>query len=56
MDRLRRVFDSSGRISRLGFWRFQVVQVLAVAVVWCLTMFATMVGGWLGQSWRGGLL
>ncbi|MBO9707014.1 MAG: DUF805 domain-containing protein [Caulobacter sp.] len=50
MDRLRRVFDSSGRVSRLGFWRFQVVQALAGAAIWCLTMFATMAGGWLGLA------
>jgi len=50
MERLRRVFDVSGRVSRLGFWRFQVVQALAVAVIWCLTMFATMAGGWLGVA------
>jgi uncharacterized membrane protein YhaH (DUF805 family) len=50
MDRLQRVFSISGRVSRLGFWRFQVVQVLASGVVWCLTMFMTMVGGWLGLA------
>ena len=50
MERLRRVFSISGRVSRLGFWRFQVAQALAVAVVWCLTMFATMAGGWLGLA------
>jgi uncharacterized membrane protein YhaH (DUF805 family) len=47
-DLSRRIFSISGRVSRLGFWRFQVVQSLAVAVIWCLTMLATMVGGWLG--------
>lgn len=50
MDRLQRVFSISGRVSRLGFWRFQVVQSLGAAVVWCLTMFTTMAGGWLGLA------
>ena len=50
MDRLQRVFSISGRVSRLGFWRFQVVQSLAAAVVWCLTLFTTMAGGWLGAA------
>jgi uncharacterized membrane protein YhaH (DUF805 family) len=50
MGRLQRVFSLSGRVSRLGFWRFQVVQSLGAAVVWCLTMFATMAGGWLGLA------
>jgi uncharacterized membrane protein YhaH (DUF805 family) len=49
-DLLQRVFSITGRVSRLGFWRFQVVQALAAAVVWCLTMFATMAGGWLGLA------
>ncbi|KRA65535.1 hypothetical protein ASD89_18445 [Caulobacter sp. Root656] len=50
IDLLRRVFSTSGRVSRLGFWRFQVAQALAGAVLWCLTMFATMAGGWLGLA------
>jgi uncharacterized membrane protein YhaH (DUF805 family) len=50
MDRSRRVFSTSGRVSRLGFWRFQVVQSLGAAVVWCLTVFATLAGGWLGLA------
>ena len=50
INRLQRVFSISGRVSRLGFWRFQVAQVLAGAVIWCLTMFATMAGGWLGLA------
>jgi len=50
IDRLQRVFSISGRVSRLGFWRFQVVQSLAAAVVWCLTMFMTMAGGWMGLA------
>ena len=48
MDRLQRVFSLSGRVSRLGFWRFQVRQALALAAAWCLTIFATMLGGRLG--------
>jgi uncharacterized membrane protein YhaH (DUF805 family) len=50
MDRLQRVFSISGRVSRLGFWRFQVVQALCLAGVWCLTLFSTMAGGWLGLA------
>jgi len=45
---LRRVFDRAGRVSRLGFWRFQVIQSLASAVIVCLTVFTTLAGGWLG--------
>jgi uncharacterized membrane protein YhaH (DUF805 family) len=48
MDRLQRLFSATGRVSRLGFWRFQVVQSVAAAVAWCLTVFTTMAGGWLG--------
>lgn len=50
IDRLQRVFSVSGRVSRLGFWRFQVVQSLSAAVAWCLTMFTTMAGGWFGLA------
>lgn len=50
MKLLPRVFSISGRVSRLGFWRFQVVQSLGAAMVWCLTMFTTMAGGRLGLA------
>jgi uncharacterized membrane protein YhaH (DUF805 family) len=47
---LQRMFSIEGRVSRLGFWRFQVVQSLATAALWCLTIVATMAGGWLGLA------
>ena len=50
MDRLRSVFTTSGRVSRLGFWRFQVVQALVAALVLCMTVLTTMAGGWLGLA------
>jgi uncharacterized membrane protein YhaH (DUF805 family) len=48
MDRLGQVFSLTGRTSRLAFWRFQVWQALIGAAVWCLTIFITIAGGWLG--------
>jgi uncharacterized membrane protein YhaH (DUF805 family) len=48
MDRLKAAFDVRGRASRLDFWRYQVVQALAGAIIVCLAVPATVVGGWLG--------
>lgn len=48
MDRLKATFDTRGRASRLEFWRYQLAQALAAAFIMCLTVPATIVGGWLG--------
>ena len=48
MDRLKSLFSVAGRTSRRNYWRLQNRLILASAAVWCLTMFATMAGGWLG--------
>ena len=50
MDRLKQVFSLTGRASRLDFWRFQALQALVGAIVWCLAIFGTIAGGWLGAA------
>ena len=48
MVRLKRAFEVRGRASRLEFWRYQLIQALGGAIVICLTVPATLVGGRLG--------
>jgi uncharacterized membrane protein YhaH (DUF805 family) len=50
MDRLQRLFSLSGRSSRLDYWRVQRDLTLAAAIVLCLTVLATQLGGWLGGA------
>jgi uncharacterized membrane protein YhaH (DUF805 family) len=50
MHRLKRLFSMTGRASRLEFWRLLLKQQLALVAVWCLTILATMAGGWLGLA------
>jgi uncharacterized membrane protein YhaH (DUF805 family) len=48
MDKLKAAFDIQGRASRLEFWRYQLLQALGGGLILCLTVPATVVGGWLG--------
>jgi uncharacterized membrane protein YhaH (DUF805 family) len=50
MDRLKHMFSLTGRASRLDFWRFQAWQALVGGTVWCLAIFVTIAGGWLGLA------
>jgi uncharacterized membrane protein YhaH (DUF805 family) len=51
MDRLRKLFNTTGRASRLAFWRFQLRQQLAVIAVFYLAIVVTMAGGgWLAAA------
>ncbi|ALL14722.1 DUF805 domain-containing protein [Caulobacter henricii] len=48
MDKLKAAFDFRGRASRLEFWRYQLLQALGGGLILCLTVPATVIGGWLG--------
>lgn len=48
MGRLRRYFTTEGRATRLDYWRFQLMLAVVGAGLWIATVFATMLGGWLG--------
>ncbi len=51
MDRLRRLFTTTGRESRLAFWRFQLRQQLAGTAVFYLAIVVAMAGGgWLAVA------
>lgn len=47
-DRLKPFFSFSGRASRVEYWRVQFAQVVLAAVIMCLVVAATRLGGWLG--------
>lgn len=48
VEKLKPFFALTGRASRLEYWRVQLAQVVLSAVVMCLVVAATVVGGWLG--------
>jgi len=48
MGRLKPYFTIKGRATRLDYWRFQLTLAVIGAGLWILTVFATMLGGWLG--------
>lgn len=48
MARWKTYFSLRGRLSRLAFWRFFLLQSLIAAGLMVTTSFATIVGGWLG--------
>lgn len=51
MDRLRRLFSTTGREPRLAFWRFQLWQQLAMTAAFYLAILVTMAGGgWLAVA------
>ena len=51
MDRLRRLFSTTGRESRLAFWRFQLRQQLAGTAAFYLAIIIAMAGGgWLAAA------
>jgi uncharacterized membrane protein YhaH (DUF805 family) len=45
---LKTFLTLEGRLSPLQYWRLQVRLSWAAAIVFALTAFATIVGGWLG--------
>jgi uncharacterized membrane protein YhaH (DUF805 family) len=45
---LKTLLTLNGRLSALQYWRLQVRLSWAAAVVFALTAFATIAGGWLG--------
>lgn len=48
MGSLKQYFSLKGRVSRLAFWRFFLLQSLVGAGLMAATCFATILGGWLG--------
>ena len=51
MDRLRRLFSTTGREPRLAFWRFQLGQQLAMTAAFYLAILVAMAGGgWLAVA------
>jgi len=48
MDYLKALFSFEGRVARLTYWRFQVLQAAVAAALLILASFGTIVGGWLG--------
>jgi len=48
MDRVRKLFDFEGRLSRLGFWRAYLTIAILLAGFWITGLLALMVVGSLG--------
>ncbi|MBI1685968.1 DUF805 domain-containing protein [Caulobacter hibisci] len=48
VGKLKPFFAVSGRATRLTYWRMQLAMALASAILMCLVVAATRIGGWLG--------
>jgi uncharacterized membrane protein YhaH (DUF805 family) len=45
MERLRDLLRFDGRLSRIGYWRSYLTLVVAMAITWCVALYAAIHAG-----------